>query len=483
MNHRRLFLFYFPALFLFFLGGIFLLYSGEILFAKGSREVRAECERIVAALEFIQKRYVEELSLKELCISAVKGIESQLDAYSRFYSVQEKKEFDEETEGKFGGIGIRIDVIDQVLTIVQVVEGKAAQRAGLKAGDRIVSVNGEKFYPIKNVELRDEMIRKIKGSVGTEVLLGILGKGEESERQVALVREEVKIETVEGVRVVDSANRIGYVRISSFSEQTAEDFDKALKKLLEEGIQDLIMDLRFNSGGPLKQALEVADRFLSDGVILSTYGRHEGSRRVYRAHAKGSLPADLGLVILINESSASASEVVAGAMQDHKRALLVGARSFGKGVIQSVLPLNQEGSEILKITTAKYYTPSNRCIDRQRGTGGKDSSGEEREPGEFPEMREERDLPPPREKEEGTRREAAAGGLDPDFPMEMSAEMKHKLLRIWRDEGIPAEYQTFEKIFSGRKEDFRDPQLELAIAILRGEEIFLPLGGEKGGEK
>ncbi len=305
-------------------------------------------------LNEIQKKYVEEKDPKELIYGAIRGMMGTLDPHSAFLTPEEFKDLEIETTGRFSGIGIEITLKDGVLTVVSPIEGSPADKAGLAPGDKILQINEKST---KNMTL-NEAVRLIRGPKGTKVNLLILHEGAKDPQKYTIVLDVIPIRSVKSKMLEEG---YGYVRISSFQEKTTEDFLSALTKLesTKEGLKGLILDLRNDPGGLLNEAVKVADVFLESGVIVSIQGRSKEHSHKFNAQPN-KVPRRYPLVVLVNEGSASASEIVAGALQDNKRAIILGMPTFGKGSVQTIIPL--EDNSGIKLTTARYYTPSGRSI-------------------------------------------------------------------------------------------------------------------------
>jgi carboxyl-terminal processing protease len=305
-------------------------------------------------LSYIEANYVEEVEPEKLMQGAIRGMLRTLDPHSSFMPQDVYREMQVETEGRFGGLGIEITVRDDVLTIVAPIEGTPAFRAGLQAGDQIVKIEGEST---KEMSLIDA-VKKLRGPEGTTVTISMFRKGFTDPQDVTLTRAVIQIKSVRWKKLPDD---IGYVKLRSFQKTSTEELEEALQDLEEQRIRGLVLDLRNNPGGLLEQAISVSDEFLEAGkLIVYTKGRlasqnMKGFSKNERAH--------LGypLAILVNGGSASASEIVAGALQDLGRATIIGSQSFGKGSVQTIIPLS-DGSG-LRLTTAKYYTPKGREIN------------------------------------------------------------------------------------------------------------------------
>ena len=313
-------------------------------------ETYEELRTFSEVLTQVQKHYVDDTKVKDLVQGAIRGMLSTLDPHSAYMTPEMYKEMQVETKGEFGGVGIQIGVKENRLAVISPIEGTPAHRAGIKAGDFITKVNDE---PTKDLTLMDA-VQKMRGPKGTKVNLTIQRDGTADPLAFSLVRDTIKIESVK-FKVLD--NTIGYVRLTQFQEATGRDLSRALKQFKEQKVQGTILDLRNNPGGLLTAAVDVSEQFVGK-LIVYTKGR-EGKKDEWFSKTKETLE-DSPMIILVNEGSASASEIVAGALQDWGRAVIVGTTSFGKGSVQTILPLG-DGSG-LRLTTAKYYTPKGRSI-------------------------------------------------------------------------------------------------------------------------
>jgi carboxyl-terminal processing protease len=308
-------------------------------------------------LERVKKDYVEEKSESQLVEAAASGILSSLDPHSSFLNADDLKEMSIHTKGEFGGVGIEITTEMSVAKVVSAIEDTPAYRADIKSGDYIVRIDGKSTYSMRI----DEIVKKIRGKVNTPVKLTIYRKGEKEPLEKTIIRRIIKIKPIKSSRF----NDVAYIKITNFSEKTFSELQVDLKKLKkqigEKNLKGLVLDLRNNPGGLLDQAIEVSAGFLDkDKTVVSIKGK-VGVLKEFRTENNQFLVPNLPIVVLINEGSASASEIVAGALQDHKRAVIMGSKSFGKGSVQTIIPLeNNQGA--LKMTTALYYTPSGRSI-------------------------------------------------------------------------------------------------------------------------
>lgn len=322
--------------------------------SESSSEIYQYLRLFSDVLNIVQDNYVEKTDSKKLMYGAINGMLRELDPHSSFMKPEDYKELQIETKGKFGGLGIEITIRDGVLTVVAPLEDTPADKAGIQANDQIIKIDEEMT---QDMSLMDA-VQKMRGPKGTKVKLTILRKGEKKPLEFELTRAEISIRSVRS-RTLE--NGFGYVRVSSFQSGTSNDLRKALDQLESENnpMQGLVLDLRNDPGGLLDQAVEVSDEFLDSGLIVYTGGRLENQQMRFEAH-KNSKPRSYPIVVLVNAGSASASEIVAGALQDHKRAIILGEQTFGKGSVQTVIPLN-DGSAI-RLTTSLYYTPSGRSI-------------------------------------------------------------------------------------------------------------------------
>jgi|SRR5579884_457688 len=304
-------------------------------------------------LSSLQKNYVEPVKSKELIYGAVKGMLNTLDAHSAFMPPEVYKEMQVDTKGEFGGLGLQIGTKDNKLVVIAPIEGTPADVAGIKPGDVILKVDDQVLT--KDTSLMDA-VNKMRGERGSKVVLTIQRDQVPNPMVFELVRDTIRIQSVKS-KVLEPG--IGYVRLTQFQEQTARDLSKAIAKLRESNIHSLILDLRNNPGGLLTSAVEVSEQFLENGKLIVFIKGRDGKRDEYLASNAGALK-DIPLIVLVNEGSASASEIVSGALQDWGRAVVVGTQTFGKGSVQTILPLS-DGSA-LRLTTAKYYTPKGRSI-------------------------------------------------------------------------------------------------------------------------
>ncbi|MCK4422964.1 MAG: S41 family peptidase, partial [Candidatus Omnitrophica bacterium] len=329
----------------------------QILFAAaalGGDDFYKEIELYTNTMTIIQREYVDEVNSHDLIYGSLQGMLSSLDPHSQFMPPDDYKDIQVETSGEFGGLGIEITIRDDLLTIISPLEGTPADKAGIQAGDRIVGIEGE---TTKNINIHDA-VKKLRGKPGTEVTITIMREKAKKIFDVTIVRAIIKVESVRKVKMI--SENIGYIRLATFGEKSANDIEQALDKLAGEGMEALILDLRNNPGGLLNISVKIADKFLDEGkLIVTTRGRKEDQVLEFKAHSDNTF-AQYPLVVLVNHGSASASEIVAGAIKDNGRGVLLGTKTFGKGSVQTIIPM-PDGSA-LRLTTAKYFTPSGQCI-------------------------------------------------------------------------------------------------------------------------
>ena len=336
--------------------------SGAAFAAKDAKKAAAENDADTyemlnlfgEVLERAKMSYVEEVSDKKLIEAAINGMLVALDPHSSFLDDQSFKYMNEQTKGKFGGLGIEVTMAEGLVMVVSPIDDTPAYKAGIKPGDFITHINGEQVI---GMSLNDA-VDKMRGKVGTKVKLTIRRINQKL-FDVKITREEIKIRSVKSEL---KSGDVAYIRITSFTEDTDKTVEKALDKARKESknkLKGVVLDVRNNPGGLLDQAVNISDLFLDKGEIVSTRSRNPEDTVKYTAKA-GDIAEGLPIVVLINDGSASASEIVAGALQDHKRAIILGEKSFGKGSVQTVIPLGDHGA--MRLTTARYYTPSGRSI-------------------------------------------------------------------------------------------------------------------------
>lgn len=317
-------------------------------------DVYSDLETFANAITIIDAHYVEKKEPKQLIYGALKGLLSSLDPYSQFLDPEAYNEIRVETEGKFGGIGVEITFRDGILTVISPVDGTPAEQAGILAGDKIVRIDGKST---RDMAL-DDAVKVLRGKAGVPVKLTVLREGEGKLLEFVLSRAIIKVKSVKDAQVFRGG--IGYIRLSEFQENTPRDLRAALKKLEEQNIKGLILDLRNNPGGLLSVAVEVAEEFIPQGeMVVYTKGRTAEQEMRFLSEGVREKKA-YPIVVLVNHGSASAAEIVAGALRDHDLAVLMGTKTFGKGSVQTVIPM-RDGSAI-RLTTAKYFTPSGDLI-------------------------------------------------------------------------------------------------------------------------
>jgi carboxyl-terminal processing protease len=312
-------------------------------------------------MKLVNENYVDDkaVAYDQLVHNALHGMIETLDPHSEYLEKKENDEFEEDLTGEFGGVGVQVETRNNRIVVIAPLAGTPSERAGIQRGDEIVSIDGKAVDAAGNA---DTIISRLRGKPKTKVLVGLFRPSTQQSLNLTLIREIIRVESVRAVHVIDDA--IGYVQLTEFSDHTAEQFRAALESLLNQGIQSLIIDLRNNPGGLLDSAVEVAEPFFrKNELIVYTKGRKPSDREEFRAESAGP-PISLPLAVLINAGSASAAEIVTGALKDTGRAIVVGERSFGKGSVQSVFKLDR--GEGLRLTTARYYTPGGVSI-HERG--------------------------------------------------------------------------------------------------------------------
>ncbi len=306
----------------------------------------------------VKEHYVEEMDSRELVMSAIDGLRKRLDPHTAYFDEEANKSLQVHTKGEFGGLGIQIGIRDKDLTVISPIEGTPAYKVGLQAGDKIIEIDG---VPTKGISL-DDAVNKLRGKKGTAVNIAIQRVGVTEILNYSIVRDIIKIKSVPFAGIIDG--KIGYLKLTAFSQNTEEELAKKLQELNGKGMESLILDLRGNPGGLLAQAVTVSGQFLKSGqLVVYTRGRNETQNHEYNSSEEPLLDLNKRLVVLINEGSASASEIVAGAIQDWDRGVILGKTTFGKGSVQTIIPITRD-KDALKLTTAYYYTPSGRCINK-----------------------------------------------------------------------------------------------------------------------
>ncbi|HAT72481.1 MAG TPA: peptidase S41 [Elusimicrobia bacterium] len=403
---------------------------------------------IVDVLELIKDNYVEQIDPQKLVYGAAKGMVEELDDFSQFMEPDVYDRVKSDTEGEFGGIGIRVDTKDGWLTVVTPLPNTPAWRAQMLPGDKIIKIEGESTKDL----IIDEAIKKLRGKPGTQVKITTAREAEDKNaewitRDITITRELIKSENVKW-RMLDA--KTGYIKIVEFTGHVTENFDKAMAELKGKGMEALVLDLRYNPGGLLSAAVDISKVFMNgDKMIVYTKGRKPENYQEFRAGGSAAYER-LPLVILMNRYSASASEIVAGAMQDNKRAVIIGERSFGKASVQSMIPLSDKSA--LRLTIAKYYTPNGKSIQH-------DAKNE-------------------------------TGGITPDIAVKVSLETEKKLLQQGEELYFPGkdvkpgkdakDEKTVKDDKAGKKSDaVADDVLERAVELLKAREV---LGNLKPGK-
>ncbi len=346
----------YPLIFGALLGG--LISVGPVSGAQQQELPMQELRAFAEIFGRIKEDYVEEVDDRELLEYAIRGMLSGLDPHSAYLNPEEFKELQVGTSGEFGGLGIEVGLEDGFVKVIAPIDDTPAQRAGVRAGDLITRLDDR---PIKGLGL-NEAVKLMRGKAGTDITLTIVREGEDKPLKIVITRAAIKVASVKSRSLGDG---FAYVRITHFQSRTAQDMLKAIKKLKAEAggsLKGLVLDLRNNPGGVLNGAVAVSDAFLSEGIVVYTQGRSEGSRLDFTT-APDDVIEGAPMVVLVNEGSASASEIVAGALQDHQRAVIMGSQTFGKGSVQTIVPVN--GHSAVKLTTARYFTPSGRSIQAE----------------------------------------------------------------------------------------------------------------------
>lgn len=404
------------------------------------KDLYSTVELFSYALTTIESEYVDEKTPKDLIYGSLKGMLSSLDPHSQFLEPTDYKDLKTETSGKFGGLGIEITIKDSLLTIISPIEDTPAWKAGLKAGDRIVKIGKD----LTRDMTLDDAVKKLRGEPGTKVTITILRETEGLLKDFTITREIIHVVDIKEAHLINK--HIGYVRVTEFREDTPDEFKKALEQLKKDGADSLILDLRNNPGGLLTSSIKIADLFLPAGqTIVSTRGRQANQESVAVSNNKNGPFLQWPIAVLINEGSASASEIVAGALKDNKRAVVVGTKSFGKGSVQSVIPL-PDGSG-LRLTTAKYYTPS-----------GKSIHGEGIEPDV--EVKLNPPVKSPEEKDKADKKDVEE--IFDDIEKQEAED--------------PASVESKKKEEEQLKKDLADNQLQAAISVIKGIQVYQHFG-------
>ncbi|MGP2656199.1 S41 family peptidase [Malaciobacter sp. WC5094] len=332
----------------------------QTLFAKTTEAQEDEPTRfeslskMTKVIGTVEKYYVDDIKLQEIVNKSLKGLMQELDAHSSFLDKKSSKEMSIQTKGEFGGLGITVGMRDGALTVISPIDNTPAYKAGIKASDIILKIDNKATL---NMTL-DEAVSLMRGKPKTDIFLTIVREGENKPLKIKITRDIIKVESVFAKKIEDE--KLLYLRISSFDSKVVSALEKAIKEN-KKNVDGIILDLRNNPGGLLSQAIGTVDLFVDKGVIVSQKGRDESTEEKFLATTSSTITKK-PLVVLVNAGSASASEIVSGALQDHKRAIVIGEKTFGKGSVQAVLPINNDRTENIKLTIAKYYLPSGRTI-------------------------------------------------------------------------------------------------------------------------
>ncbi len=433
--------------------------SGDMVTDRHTAQANVVYEKLKIfgdVLSAVQSSYVEEPDMDKIVEGAIKGMLQTLDPHSSYLTPEMLKQVEVETKGVFGGLGIEIGIKDGILTIIAPIEDTPAFRAGLKAGDKIVKIENEST---KDMSVMDA-VKRLRGEPGTKVTIWIAREGFPEPRSFTITRDIIKIRSV---KTKDLGDGIAYVKLLQFQQDSDGELEKAIQERLKgkEGLRGLVLDLRNNPGGLLDQAVRVADKFLDSGLIVYTDGRIEAQKFQYSAHREGTYTG-FPIVVLVNAGSASASEIVAGALQDRGRAVVLGTQTFGKGSVQTILPL--EDGSALRLTTARYFTPNGHSI-QAKGIEPDIVVKDGREPREgHPGAIREKDI---ERHLRGEDEEEADGTPKTESPPPGEIRMKK--------EG-PGEGKNGKGVSAsapeGRKGEEKDIQLERAVELLKGWEIF-----------
>jgi len=438
-----------------------------------TRDVYRDLETFSNVLSIIQKSYVEDVDPEQVISGAIKGMLSSLDPHSSFLKPDDFKELQVETKGEFSGIGIEITTKDDILTVVSPIEGTPAFEKGIEAGDRIIKIEGEST---KDMTLM-EAVKKLRGQKGTTVTISIHREGWTELKDITIIRDVIPIHSVKS-KILEPG--YAYIRVTNFQAQTSDDLKNALGDLKKDGeVRGLILDLRNNPGGLLDQAVKVSDVFLDDGLIVFTKGRLKDQNMTFKAHSNGE-EYTFPIVVLVNEGTASASEIVAGALQDHRRALILGAQTFGKGSVQTIIPM-EDGSG-LRLTTARYYTPNGTSIQAKGITP--DIMVPSRLSYAMPDKKEENGSKVWFMREKDLKRHISNGQESKDESDQPDAGQNGNDMEGEEEDGtVPPEGETPAGPDGGEQapDKLEDPQLHTALLMLKGLNVLAP-GSSSGIE-
>ena len=335
---------------------IFSFIFSKISFATNDKNIYEKIDLFGEVLEKINKEYVEEIDQSDAMDAAINGVLQSLDPYSAYMSPETFKEMETETSGKFGGLGIEVGMEFGVVKVITPMDDSPAEREGVKAGDYIVKINGTQVQG----KTLSEAVELMRGPIGSKLEITVRRKGVKKALVFEITREIIEVKSVKS-KIIN--NDVGYIRLTAFNDNSSKQIKNKIEKFKKKKINKYVLDLRNNPGGLLSQAVKISDFFLNDGEIVSTKSRKSSENKKYFAR-KGDIINGETLLVLINYGSASASEIVAGALKDHKRAIIIGENSYGKGSVQSIIPLKNKGA--IRLTISKYYLPSGKSIS---GTG------------------------------------------------------------------------------------------------------------------
>lgn len=382
-------------------------------------QMLAHAELIAEVRRRIRLNHVGDVSEEQLLEGALRGMVTELeDPFSAYLDPEAYKAMTADNQGQFGGLGVTISIEDRVLTVITPITGTPAYKAGLKPGDKVIAIEGKSTEGFSTLDA----VRVLRGEPGTKVTITILREGREP-FDVTIERAIIKVQSVKWARMLEGT-KVGYVYLAQFQEGSTKELAEAIEQLKGKGAEALVLDLRFNGGGLLTESISIVDLFIDEGVIVKTKGRIEQMNNEAVAKKDATVARDLPLAVLINGGSASASEIVSGALQDHRRALVIGDRSYGKGSVQSIYTLRDQ-RRALKITTAYYYTPSGRNISRTK---------------------------------------TSRGGIEPDVPVSLSDDELRSLAERRRQLDILAAGGEVEKLSA-------DKQLEAALQAIAGKRV------------
>ena len=429
-------------------------------------------ETLATIMDRVLDSYVDEADTEMLFRGAFDGIMSTLDPYSAYLPPANKQDLDINTTGEFGGLGIEITADERkVLKVETPLEGTPAFFAGVRPGDRIVAIDGVTTRPDPKMTRREivmDAVSKLRGLKGTEVTIRVFHVDDRTYEDITIVRDIIKVKSIVAAKMVDEKAGIAYARMTQFQETTAKELDEAVEDLRTQGMKGLILDLRMNPGGLLNSAVDISDRFIDKGVIVSTRGRAAGTEHEFKASSRATYE-DFPLAVLISGRSASASEILTGALQDHKRAVIIGMRSFGKASVQTIFPL-ENGTSAIKLTTGKYYTPSGRLIHR-----GPDDT-EEDEWGIHPDIEIEMTFDEMLDMVDAWRKEhvidqnknAPNGAANPEDGEGDAVAAEQDDLQDLLGPAAETETGDEEAEKAEEKKPFVDRQLQAAVSVLRG---------------